>query len=161
MINFRRFVEVVTILSCLYAASLSAQQVIPDSSTVLKTLDKSHPRLMLKDKEVQHLKELYQEDKVLQKCVKEVLEEADRSAGRSMLTYRKIGPRLLSVSRECLRRIYALALAYRWTGEEKYAGKAVDNMLTVCAFKDWNPSHFLDVAEMSHAIGLGYDWLYS
>jgi hypothetical protein len=78
-----------------------------------------------------------------------------------MLTYRKIGPRLLSVSRECLRRIYALALAYRWTGEEKYAGKAVDNMLSVCAFNDWNPSHFLDVAEMSHAVGLGYDWLYS
>ncbi|MFQ6035073.1 MAG: heparinase II/III family protein, partial [Sedimentisphaerales bacterium] len=24
----------------------------------------------------------------------------------------------------------------------------------------WNPSHFLDTAEMSHAVGLGYDWLY-
>jgi len=161
MINFRRFIEVVTILSCLYAASVPAQQVIPDSSTVLNTLDKSYPRLLLKDKDLQHLKELYQEDKVLQKCVKDVLEQADRSADRSMLTYRKIGPRLLSVSRECLCRIYALALAYRWTGEEKYANKAVDNMLTVCAFNDWNPSHFLDVAEMTHAVGLGYDWLYS
>jgi hypothetical protein len=34
-------------------------------------------------------------------------------------------------------------------------------MLTVCAFADWNPSHFLDTAEMSHAVGLGYDWLYA
>jgi hypothetical protein len=161
MVNFRRFIEVVTILSCFYVASVSAQQVVPDSSTVLKTLDKGHPRLLLKDKELQHLKELYIEDKVLQKCVQDVLGQADSCAGRSMLTYRKIGPRLLSVSRECLHRIYALALAYRWTGEEKYAGKAVDNMLTVCAFNDWNPSHFLDVAEMSHAVGLGYDWLYS
>ncbi|MHC4229236.1 MAG: heparinase II/III domain-containing protein, partial [Planctomycetota bacterium] len=80
---------------------------------------------------------------------------------KSMLTHRKIGPRLLHVSRECLSRIYALCLAYRWTGEEKYAKKAVENLLAVCAFKDWNPSHFLDVAEMSHAVGLGYDWLYS
>jgi hypothetical protein len=37
----------------------------------------------------------------------------------------------------------------------------VENLLTVCAFDDWNPSHFLDTAEMSHAVGLGYDWLYS
>jgi len=116
---------------------------------------------MLKDNDLQRLKELYIEDKVLQKCVKDVLEEADDCAGKSMLTYRKIGPRLLHISRECLHRIYALGLAYRWTGEEKYAGKAVDNMLTVCAFEDWNPSHFLDTAEMSHAVGLGYDWLYS
>jgi len=161
MVNFRRFIEVVTILGCYYVASVSAQQVIPDSSTVLKTLDRDHPRLLLKDKELQHLKVLYAKDKVLQKCIKDVLGQADSCAGESMLTYRKIGPRLLSVSRECLRRVYALALAYRWTGEEKYADKAVDNMLTVCAFKDWNPSHFLDTAEMSHAVGLGYDWLYS
>jgi hypothetical protein len=161
MVNFHRFIEVVTILSCCYPASVPAKQVIIDSSAVLKTLDKDHPRLMLKDKDLQHLKELYTEDKVLKKCMKDVLEEADSCAGKSMLTYRKIGPRLLSVSRECLRRIYALSLAYRWTGEEKYAGKAVDNMLTVCAFNDWNPSHFLDTAEMSHAVGLGYDWLYS
>ena len=116
---------------------------------------------MLKDEELKRLKQRHKEDEVLQKCVRDVLEEADDCAGKSMLTYRKIGPRLLSVSRECLHRIYALGLAYRWTGEEKYAGKAVDNMLTVCAFEDWNPSHFLDTAEMSHAVGLGYDWLYS
>jgi hypothetical protein len=78
-----------------------------------------------------------------------------------MLTYDKIGPRLLHVSRECLSRVYALGMAYRWSGDEKYAKKAVDNMLAVCAFDDWNPSHFLDTAEMSHAVGVGYDWLYS
>ena len=58
MVNSRRFIEVVTILSCFYAASVSAQQVIPDSSTILRTLDKNHPRLLLKDKDLQHLKEL-------------------------------------------------------------------------------------------------------
>jgi len=116
---------------------------------------------MLKDKDLERLKKLYAKDKVLQKCLKDVLEQADAYTKRPMLTYRKIGPRLLSVSRECLHRIYALGLAYRWTGEQKYAEKAVENLLAVCAFKDWNPSHFLDTAEMSHAVGLGYDWLYS
>jgi hypothetical protein len=149
------------ILSFSYPTSTLAQQATLNPSDVLKTLDKSHPRLMLKDEDLKRLKELHEKDEVLQKCVRDVLSEANNCAGKSMLTYRKIGPRLLHVSRECLRRIYALGLAYRWTGEEKYAGKAVDNMLTVCAFEDWNPSHFLDTAEMSHAVGLGYDWLYS
>jgi len=156
-----RLAALVIIVSFSSLTPAAAEQSPVDSSTVLKTLFKSHPRLMLKDKDLGRLKKLYTEDKVLQKCVRDVLKEADKCTGKSMLTYRKIGPRLLHVSRECLHRIYALGLAYRWTGEEKYAGKAVDNMLTVCAFKDWNPSHFLDTAEMSHAVGLGYDWLYS
>ena len=130
------------------------------SSEVLATLDKNHPRLMLKDKDLEGLKQRYETDKVLQKCVKDVLKEADACLDKPSLTYDKIGPRLLHVSRECLDRIYALGLAYRWTGEEKYAKKAVENLLAVCAFNDWNPSHFLDTAEMSHAVGVGYDWLY-
>jgi hypothetical protein len=156
-----RFAALIIIVSFSCLTSTWAQQATVESSDVLKTLDKSHPRLMLKDKDLEHLKELYEKDEVLKKCLRDVLDEANNCAGKPMLTYRKIGPRLLSVSRECLRRIYALGLAYRWTGEEKYAGKAVDNMLTVCAFNDWNPSHFLDTAEMSHAVGIGYDWLYS
>jgi hypothetical protein len=33
-------------------------------------------------------------------------------------------------------------------------------MLTAAAFPDWNPSHFLDVAEMTLALAVGYDWLF-
>jgi hypothetical protein len=33
-------------------------------------------------------------------------------------------------------------------------------MLAAAAFSDWNPSHFLDVAEMTAALAIGYDWLY-
>ena len=161
MTKICKLVVLAIVLTGCFESSSSGRGIVANPSEILKTLDRNHPRLMLKDEELKRLKQRHEEDEVLQKCVKDVLKEADKCAGKSMLTYRKIGPRLLSVSRECLRRIYALALAYRWTGEEKYAVKAVDNMLTVCAFDDWNPSHFLDTAEMSHAVGLGYDWLYS
>jgi hypothetical protein len=130
-------------------------------ATVLSTLDKSHPRLLLKDAELQKLKTLCNSDPILKKCVADLITSADACLEMPSLKYKKIGPRLLSVSRDCLRRTYALALAWRWTGEKKYADKAVENLLIVCAFKDWNPSHFLDTAEMSHAVGVGYDWLYS
>jgi hypothetical protein len=33
--------------------------------------------------------------------------------------------------------------------------------MTVAAFKDWDPRHFLSVGEMSFAVGIGYDWLYA
>ncbi|UCG57244.1 MAG: heparinase II/III family protein [Phycisphaerales bacterium] len=143
------------------ASLIAAGQAVAESSDVLSTLDRNHPRLMLKDKGLDDLKQHYQNDKVLQKCVEDVLKKAEAAFGKPRLTHRKIGPRLLHVSRDCLDRIYDLGIAYRWTGDEKYAAKAAENLLTVCAFEDWNPSHFLDTAEMSHAVGLGYDWLYS
>ncbi|HPY48237.1 MAG TPA: hypothetical protein PLO68_00155 [Sedimentisphaerales bacterium] len=126
----------------------------------LVLLDKSHPRLMLKDNDLLSLKASIVDDAALQKCWDDVKADADACLEKPPLVYKKVGPRLLSVSRDCLHRIYALAMAYRWTGEDRYAAKAKANLLEVCAFTDWNPSHFLDTAEMSHAVGVGYDWLY-
>ena len=159
MTNMCRFVALVAILVCCHATLAPAKEVV-DSAAVLTTLDRSHPRLMLKDKDLESLKKQYAKDKVLQKCLRDVLKQADGYSKRPMLTYKKIGPRLLHISRACLHRIYYLGLAFRWTGKEKYAAKAAENLLAVCAFKDWNPSHFLDTAEMSHAVGVGYDWLF-
>jgi hypothetical protein len=74
--------------------------------------------------------------------------------------YRKIGRRLLDVSRLVQRRTLALATAYRVTGDAAFLRRAEDEMLAAAAFADWNPSHFLDVAEMTAALALGYDWLH-
>jgi len=131
-----------------------------DPASFLLTLDPGHPRMMMKDKDLGNLKKQYETDEALKKYAADVLAEADKDMGKPMLQYKKIGPRLLSVSRECLNRIYALGFAYRWTGDEKYAARARENLLAVCGFPDWNPSHFLDTAEMSHAVGIGYDWLF-
>lgn len=115
---------------------------------------------MLGNADLDRLKERYKSDDVLRRYVAQVKEEADRDISKPALEHKLIGPRLLSVSRECLDRIYALALAYRWTKDERYAKAAESNLLTVSAFPDWNPPHFLDTAEMSHAVGVGYDWLF-
>jgi len=159
MTNVRTF-AVAAVVTCCCCVLVPGQEVSVDPATVLSTLHREHPRLMLKDEGLERLKKQHAADEALQKCVRDVIKRADSDAKGSMLTYDKRGPRLLHVSRSCLGRIYALGLAYRWTGEEKYAKKAVENLLAVCAFKDWNPSHFLDTAEMSHAVGVGYDWLY-
>ncbi|MCH7751642.1 MAG: heparinase [Planctomycetes bacterium] len=142
------------------SALAEEKNATPEPFAALATLDQNHPRLMLKDEDLARLKERHKTDRVLQKYVREVLKRADDYLEAPTLTHTKKGPRLLHVSRECLHRVYALGLAWRWTGQDKYARKATENLVTVCSFGDWNPSHFLDTAEMSHAVGLGYDWLF-
>jgi hypothetical protein len=70
------------------------------------------------------------------------------------------GRRLLGISRIALYRISTLALCYRMTGRTTYRDRCVAEMRAVAQFSDWNPNHFLDVAEMSLALATGYDWLY-
>ena len=53
-----------------------------------------------------------------------------------------------------------MALAFRLSGEQKFAQGAIREMLVAASFRDWNPRHFLDTAEMTTALAIGYDWLY-
>ena len=68
------------------------------------------------------------------------------------------GRRLLGVSREAVRRLSTLALAYRFEREESYLHRLEEELKAVCSFSDWNPSHFLDVAEMAAGVALALDW---
>ena len=43
------------------------------------------------------------------------------------------------------------------TGDRAFSSRAEQEMLAAAAFTDWNPSHFLDVGEMTTALALGYD----
>jgi heparinase II/III-like protein len=153
-------VSSITVVSGL-SNRVAAKQSAPTPETVLKTLKKEHPRLVLTEARLAELKRQLPQDKLLQKIRDDVIKRADGYLKRNPVVYKVVGPRLLSVSRDCLSRVYACGLAYRLTGEKKYADKVLAEMLSVCDFKDWNPSHFLDTAEMSHAVGVGYDWLYN
>lgn len=68
------------------------------------------------------------------------------------------GRRLLNVSRLCFKRVVLASLLWRIDKDPKALAVARDTMLAAAAFKDWNPGHFLDVAEMTAALAIGYDW---
>lgn len=70
------------------------------------------------------------------------------------------GKRLLAVSRRVLERISLLGLLHRMTGDARWSRRAWAELEFVSHYKDWNPSHFLDTAEMTAAFSLGYDWLF-
>ncbi|MBW3628515.1 MAG: heparinase II/III-family protein [Gemmatimonadetes bacterium] len=71
-----------------------------------------------------------------------------------------VGRRLLNESRKAVRRVMTLAMVYRLSGEERFLQGARREMLAAASFPNWNPSHFLDTAEMSLAVAIGYDWLF-
>jgi hypothetical protein len=52
----------------------------------------------------------------------------------------------------------ALAMVYRMEQQPEYLHRLEAELLTVAHFPDWNPSHFLDAAEMAAAVGLSIDW---
>ncbi len=129
------------------------------SASPFKTLVPEHPRLILNDARLAELMQQADSDETLRRFVQEVIRKADGHLGDSPFRYKEKG-RLLGISRACVDRVYALGVAWRWTGDEKYAEKIKENLLTVCAFPAWNPGHFLDAAEMAHAVAIGYDWIY-
>ena len=59
-----------------------------------------------------------------------------------------------------LQRIFYLSYAYRVHGERRYADRAIEEMMNAASYSDWNPGHFLDVAEITMGMSIGYDWLY-
>jgi len=126
----------------------------------LTDLKRPHPRLLLLKGEEKSLLQKIQSGKALKSIHDAILVECDRLLSKPPVERIQIGRRLLDKSREALRRIFQLSYAFRTTGEKKYLQRAENEMLAVADFSDWNPSHFLDVAEMTMAVAIGYDWLY-
>lgn len=127
---------------------------------VLRTLNKQHPRLILTDADIARVRSLVREDPLAREVYQRLVRRAAKIETAPPVEYKLIGPRLLSQSRRCLARIYTLALLYRLDGKERYLKRAVKELRAVANFPDWHPPHFLDTAEMTHAVAIGYDWLY-
>ncbi len=132
-----------------------------DSSKKLDLEEAGHPRILLLDGEEQQIRDLIKSDETWQKMHNAILEKSNELLGTAVLERKMVGRRLLGTSREALKRIFYLSYSYRMTVEEKFLKRAEDEMLSVCAFSDWNPSHFLDVGEMTMAVAIGYDWLFA
>jgi hypothetical protein len=119
-----------------------------------------HPRILLMKGEEKKIQKTIQSDPAWRKIHEAILAESDNIINLPPVERIQIGRRLLDKSREALRRIFHLAYAYRLTNDKKYAQRTEKEMLAIAAFGDWNPTHYLDVGEMTMAMAIGYDWVY-
>lgn len=133
---------------------------IPSASEIIGRLRKEHPRLLMTTTGLAELKRV-RTDPQLKEWHEKLRGEAGRVLNEPASRYEiPDGRRLLATSRRVLGRIYTLALLYRLDGDERYVERAWKELEAAVNFKDWNPSHFLDTAEMTHAFAIAYDWLY-
>jgi hypothetical protein len=147
----------VAVLAALLLPVLPAHAADPNP---LATLRKGHPRLILTPERLAEIQQELKADETYKRAYAALLQHADKILSEPLVKYELVGPRLLQQSRKCLQEVTTCALAYRLTNDKKYADRALADMLAAAAFKDWHPSHFLDTAEMTCAVGLGYDWLF-
>ena len=119
----------------------------------------THPRLMLVAGDVGAMKDFRSRSANAATVHDKILAQAESYMNQKPVERELIGRRMLMVSREALKRIFYLSYSYVMTDDKRYAARAEQEMLAVSAFSDWNPSHFLDVAEMTMAMAIGYDWL--
>ncbi|MBK8038650.1 MAG: autotransporter-associated beta strand repeat-containing protein [Verrucomicrobiaceae bacterium] len=138
----------------------------PTETNLLNTMAQDHPRLFATAERFAKLKAAYLSPTASQ--AKTWAQNAINSAN-SILTQAPVvyAPDVRSVilndSRKVVDRMYKLGLAWQLTGDAQYAERAWTELNTVAdntLFPNWNPSHFLDTAEMTHACAIGYDWFY-
>ena len=130
------------------------------TSDILTGLRSEHPRLIITTDGWNDLRARLAKESNQKTVLTSIIKDARKVLTTPPLVYKKEGKRLLAVSREAVRRIILCAFSYRVTGDKVFLERAQKDMLTAAAFGDWNPSHFLDVGEMTAAVALGYDWLF-
>ncbi len=143
------------------ASEQAAASSIPAASDILARLRPGHPRLLGTKADFDRLRTSIEEDATLKAWHATLAERGTRLLDEPTSKYKiPDGLRLLSVSRRVLDRVYTLAMLYRLEDDRRYAERAWRELDAAAAFPDWNPRHFLDTAEMTHAFGIGYDWLH-
>ena len=123
-------------------------------------LKKEHPRLLLKSSVWVELNAQRKVDPVLHQFLNTLEAMGTASLDAPTAQYELTGKRLLTISRKVMKRVLLWSVNYRITGNPKFLQRAEQEMLAVAEFKDWHPVHYLDTAEMTAALALGYDWLY-
>ncbi len=131
------------------------------SADPLVQLRPDHPRLLVAAADWPRLRALAAVDPNYRAITDAVLAEARRRLAAPPPRRELEGKRLLWVSRRVLADAIFLGAAHHLDGDPAFLAAAERNLLAAAAFPDWNPAHFLDVAEMSAALALGYDWLHA
>lgn len=120
----------------------------------------SHPRLLLKAGGEQAIRDAIAKQRVTSAVDSFIVDFSDKVLSEAPVKREKSGMRLQHVTKLVPQRIFYLAYTYRVHGGERYFLRAKQEMDALCAFEDWNPSHFLDAAGCALSLAIGYDWFY-
>lgn len=142
------------------SAALQCWQPQPPGQPLQATQLPPHPRLRLNDSRLAELNHTIQTDSTAKAYFDGLV-----IYGEAWLTEPHVDCTATHMSntqsRTTLTIQYNLGLLWRLTGDRRFAERAAQELLHVTTnCTTWDP-YGLVLAEMTHAVGLGYDWLYS
>ncbi|MFH0965390.1 MAG: heparinase II/III family protein [Planctomycetota bacterium] len=122
---------------------------------------RGHPRLILLEEDAAKLRMRVKEDAKLAGWYEKVKRSAERLLDAPPVKY-ELNRRgeMLGPCQEAVSRVYALGLVHRLEGDGRFGRRLAREILSAAELSDWNPKHFLDLAELTHATAIGYDWAY-
>lgn len=148
------------VIMIVFQGKVNAMQELTQAD-MLKMLRPVHPRLLADAVRFERIRNLVKSDPQAKAWFADIVKQADKIMGEPVVAYDiPDGKRLLAVSRRLVNRVYTLGLVWQVTREPKVLERAWQELSAAAAFQDWNPSHFLDTAEMTAGLAIGYDWLY-
>ncbi len=148
------------LISALLSLFVSGALAQGSGNNIVLTDPPSHPRLIWLKSDEARVKKAIETDVIFGRMHRQIISDCNKMLGEEPVEHFMEGRRMRSVSSVARRRIFYLSYAWRITGDERYARRAEQEILAICGFKDWNPSHYLDVAESTTSVAIGYDWLY-
>ena len=155
----KRFITVPLLLVIASITLITCDNNENDPS-VAPTSEVDHPRILLLKGEEEQIHDLIASDETWKRVHETIVEKSRALLNEPVLEREMVGRRLLGTSREALQRLFYLAYSYRMTEDNRFMLRARDELVAVCDFYNWNPTHFLDVAEMTLGVAIAYDWLY-
>ncbi|MCS7464144.1 heparinase II/III family protein [Paenibacillus doosanensis] len=137
----------------------SAMQIIADLRQ--HNPQQQHPRLFATADTFIRLQEGVKSDPLLRKWYGDLRKAADKTLTKPVGAYETPDGRRMLSARDARPVIEQNAMMFRLSGDDKYAKRAIEEMMALAAFPDWNDKkEFLNTAEITAGMGIGYDWLY-
>ena len=119
-------------------------------------LKKQSPRLVLNSGIDRNLKKKLKTDPVVQAFYQVLKADAEVIMELPLLE-RVMRGRRMSTG-ETRTRLSTLGMVYHISKNPEILDRLNREVMAVCAFPDWNPSHYLDVAGTALAVALAIDW---
>ena len=117
----------------------------------------STPRLILTPENEAVLKAKLKSDPLVQRYYRYLQNDAVELLRKPPARHALVGFRM-PVAGVTQKTLGILSAVYRIDRDPAVLARIDAELRAVCAFPDWNPRHFLDVAQMSVAVALAIDW---
>lgn len=154
-----------TIIICLLISCNSNKEpekkTLSDQITVdflRENISSELPRMIFTKNDIELVKQKINDDSLVHNIYNSIKCEAEKTLKTPTLKRELEGRRLLGVSREFLKRINELGTVYLIKNDSNYLNRINEEVLAVSSFSDWNPDHFLDVAEILMGMSFALDW---